>query len=262
MKGVKACLALSTLLLSLGARGGPSSPREEELVVPVKVDSVGRQRATGEQFYRLDAFGERFGLELKPDDSFLAPALTFQYVGSRPQGRREEEEAHQALGANLASCFYSGTVNGDPASAAALSLCGGIRGAFYLRGSEYLIQPANVSQAPGGEQPQLHLLSRSRQSPVPRGSGTKCEVPDSSETSASKGRRHRGEKQQADYATRAGITILPAPHLFVAPIRARSLALRSSSDDAAGHACAPDAQFSMRSEWSKNHVSTCCYWSL
>ncbi|XP_070798738.1 A disintegrin and metalloproteinase with thrombospondin motifs 1 [Pituophis catenifer annectens] len=203
MKGAKACLALSTLLLSLGARGGSSSPREEELVVPVKVDFVGRQRAGGEQFYRLDAFGERFSLELKPDDSFLAPALTFQYVGSRPQGRREEEEAHQALGANLASCFYSGTVNGDPASAAALSLCGGIRGAFYLRGSEYLIQPANVSQAPGGEQPQLHLLSRSRRSPVPRGSGTKCEVPDSSETSASKGRRHRGEKQQADYATRA-----------------------------------------------------------
>lgn len=210
MKGAKACLALSTLLLSLGARGGPSSPREEELVVPVKVDS---QRAADEQFYRLDAFGERFSLELKPDDSFLAPALTFQYVGSRPRGRREEEEAaHQTLGANLASCFYSGTVNGDPASAAALSLCGGIRGAFYLRGSEYLIQPANVSQAAGGEQSQLHLLSRSRQSPVPRGSGAKCEVPNSDETSASKGRRHRGEKQQADYTTRAGIT-LPAPLL-------------------------------------------------
>ncbi|XP_007430227.1 A disintegrin and metalloproteinase with thrombospondin motifs 1 [Python bivittatus] len=204
MKGAKACLALSTLLLSLAARGSPSSLQEEELVVPVKVDPVGQQQAADEQFYHLDAFGEHFSLELKPDNSFLAPSLTFQYIGSRPQDRREEEEPHQSLGANLARCFYSGTVNRDPASAAALSLCGGIRGAFYLRGSEYLIQPANVSRGPAEEQLQLHVLSRPRQSRGPRGGGTKCEVPDSNETSASEGRRRRQEeKQHAEYATRA-----------------------------------------------------------
>ncbi|XP_063161525.1 A disintegrin and metalloproteinase with thrombospondin motifs 1 [Candoia aspera] len=201
MKGAKACLALSALLLSLAARGSPS-PLQEELVVPQKVDSIGQQQTAGNQFYHLDAFGEHFSLELKPDNSFLAPGLTFQYVGSRPQGRREEEESHQSLGANLASCFYSGTVNRDPDSAAALSLCGGIRGAFYLRGSEYLIQPANVSHGPAEEQPQLHVLSHLRQSRGPRGGGTKCEVPDSNETSASEGWR-REEKQHAEYATRA-----------------------------------------------------------
>ncbi|XP_028582811.2 A disintegrin and metalloproteinase with thrombospondin motifs 1 [Podarcis muralis] len=213
MERAAARLALSALLLCLAARGSPRQPDEEEkaLVVPVRLDSAGRQQQR--RLYRLDAFGERLSLELQPDSSFLAPDLTLQYVGSRP--RSEEEEASEQPGA-LAGCFYSGTVNGDAHSAAALSLCGGLRGAFYLRGVEYLIQPANASLPQGGDEPlRLHVLRRRlRRSPRQDG-GAKCGVTDSEfPSTAAEGRPqlHEEEKEAAvaagaaapEHAARAG----------------------------------------------------------
>ncbi|XP_015273541.1 PREDICTED: A disintegrin and metalloproteinase with thrombospondin motifs 1 [Gekko japonicus] len=177
MQGAAARLALRALLFCLAARGSPLT--EEELVVPVWLDSTGQQPAE-ERLYRLDAFGQRFSLELQPDSSFLAPDLTLQYVGSRPQSGEEAEEPEQPGDADLSTCFYAGTVNGDPVSAAALSLCGGIRGAFYLRGVEYLIQPANVSLLQGETKLQLHVLRRRLQRNLHQGGGTKCGVTDSS----------------------------------------------------------------------------------
>uniref|UniRef100_A0A8C5X320 ADAM metallopeptidase with thrombospondin type 1 motif 1 n=1 Tax=Malurus cyaneus samueli TaxID=2593467 RepID=A0A8C5X320_9PASS len=60
------------------------------------------------------------------------PDFTLQYLGGPPPPPDDD----------LSRCFYSGTVNRDPSSAAALSLCAGLRGAFSLRGAQYLIQPA------------------------------------------------------------------------------------------------------------------------
>uniref|UniRef100_A0A8C4VIP2 ADAM metallopeptidase with thrombospondin type 1 motif 1 n=1 Tax=Gopherus evgoodei TaxID=1825980 RepID=A0A8C4VIP2_9SAUR len=135
--------ALASLLLAAllclcprGARCSPGPREEQELIVPVRLDSAAEPAA--KRLYRLDAFGKRLSLELEPDSSFLAPDFRLQYLGSP----------------DLARCFYSGTVNRDPSSAAALSLCAGLRGAFYLQGEEYFIQPANASQQ------QLHLLRR------------------------------------------------------------------------------------------------------
>lgn len=179
MEGAAARLALRALLLCLAARGSPLT--EEELVVPVRLDSTGQQQPPAEErLYRLDAFGQRFSLELQPDSSFLAPDLTLQYVGSRPQAGEEAEAPEQPADADLSTCFYAGTVNGDPVSAAALSLCGGIRGAFYLRGVEYLIQPANASLPQGETKLQLHVLRRRLQRTLRQGGGTKCGVTDSS----------------------------------------------------------------------------------
>lgn len=95
---------------------------------------------------RLDAFGQQLSLELQPDRGFLAPGFTLQTMGRKP--------GLNAPGADpvgdLAHCFYSGTVNHDPSSAAALSLCEGVRGAFYLKGEEYFIQPAPAAALSAG----------------------------------------------------------------------------------------------------------------
>ncbi|NXP41786.1 ATS1 metalloproteinase, partial [Leiothrix lutea] len=97
------------------------------LVLPRRLGAPGARER-----FRLEAFGERLTLELEPDSSFLAPDFTLQYLGGPPPPPEDD----------LSRCFYSGTVNGDPGSAAALSLCSGLRGAFSLRGRQYLIQPA------------------------------------------------------------------------------------------------------------------------
>ncbi|XP_073473189.1 A disintegrin and metalloproteinase with thrombospondin motifs 1 [Aquarana catesbeiana] len=131
---------------------------EEELVAPVRLEGAPEG---GKVLYRLDVFGKALTLELEADPSFLAKDFSLQYVGrpNIPTG----EEIPEATG-NLADCFYSGTVNGEPASSAALSLCSGIRGAFYYRGEEYFIQPSNHTITPASPKPDtpllLHLVSK------------------------------------------------------------------------------------------------------
>ncbi|XP_008589582.1 PREDICTED: A disintegrin and metalloproteinase with thrombospondin motifs 1 [Galeopterus variegatus] len=168
-------LAAATALLAVpGALGRPAE-EDEELVLP----ELERAPGHGTTRLRLDAFGRLLHLELQPDRGFLAPGFTLQTVGRRPG----PEPLHADSAGDLAHCFYSGTVNGDPSSAAALSLCQGVRGAFYLQGEEYFIQPAPaaaterlVPTAAGEEppaRPQFHLLRRRR-----RGGGAKCGVMD------------------------------------------------------------------------------------
>lgn len=130
---------------------------EEELVAPVRLESPEEH---GKVRYRLDAFGLALTLELEHDPSFLARDFSLQYVG-RP--RFTKEEVADAAG-HLADCFYSGSVNGEETSSAALSLCAGMRGAFFYRGEEYFIQPSNHSLSadpPGAGNPlPFHLLSK------------------------------------------------------------------------------------------------------
>ncbi|KAM4701130.1 A disintegrin and metalloproteinase with thrombospondin motifs 1 [Discoglossus pictus] len=150
---------------------------EEELVVPVKVETDAAQGPlVGDKVvYHLEVFGESLTLELEPDPSFLAPDFTLQYVG-KPKPQAEGEAAPENLG-DLAKCFYSGSVNGDTSSSAALSLCGGIRGAFYHRGEEYLIQPSNhtltMAGSNSGTPLVLHLVRRKSRAKA------KCGVTDS-----------------------------------------------------------------------------------
>lgn len=167
--------AAAALLVVPGAHGRPVE-EDEELVLPA-VERDPRHRDT---HLRLDAFGRQLNLDLQPDRGFLAPSFTLQTVGRR-QG--SDAPSPDPVG-DLAHCFYSGTVNGDPSSAAALSLCEGVRGAFYLQGEEYFIQPApaaatvRLTPAATGEElptrPQFHLLRRRRRG----GSGAKCGVID------------------------------------------------------------------------------------
>lgn len=118
---------LPALAPVLAALLGLCSAERRALVLPRRLGAPGARER-----FRLEAFGERLTLELEPDSSFLAPDFTLQYLGGPPPPPEDD----------LSRCFYSGTVNGDPGSAAALSLCAGLRGAFSLRGRQYLIQPA------------------------------------------------------------------------------------------------------------------------
>ncbi|XP_074833235.1 A disintegrin and metalloproteinase with thrombospondin motifs 8 isoform X2 [Carettochelys insculpta] len=141
---------LLLLLLLLGpVRPGP--PGDTQEVVPVRLPPArGGERVS----IGLSAFGRRFVLRLEPDASFLAPGLKIQHLGgARAAG----------AGAGLRRCFYSGTVNARRGSLAAVSLCGGLRGAFLLDGDEYVVQPA----APGPGQPlrRPHLLQRRGRGP-------------------------------------------------------------------------------------------------
>lgn len=159
---------LPLLLLSAGAAPEPDSA----LVTPLRLDPD----INGPAYFRggpaepprggqavviqLSAFGEDFYLHLSPDARFIAPAFAAHYLGA----------AARPLPA-LRHCFYSGDVNADRESFAALSLCGGLRGAFGYRGAEYLISPV-----PGGAPGGLHRLQR-RSPGRPVGAGaSRCAV--------------------------------------------------------------------------------------
>uniref|UniRef100_A0A5G2R7E9 A disintegrin and metalloproteinase with thrombospondin motifs 1 n=1 Tax=Sus scrofa TaxID=9823 RepID=A0A5G2R7E9_PIG len=187
--------AATTLLVLQGAHGRPVE-EDEELVLP----ALERDLAHGTTHLLLDAFGSQLRLELQPDRGFLAPGFTLQTVGRRPG----PNASHSDPAGDLAHCFYSGTVNRDPSSAAALSLCEGVRGAFYLQGEEYFIQPApaaaavSLAPAAAGEEPlarpQFHLLRRRRRG----GGGAKCGVLDD-ETQLAKDAGSEGEDAAAQW---------------------------------------------------------------
>ncbi|GAB5577257.1 A disintegrin and metalloproteinase with thrombospondin motifs 5 [Prionailurus iriomotensis] len=144
-------LLLLLLLLLLPppplARGAPARPgargQASELVEPTRLPG-----SAGELTFHLSAFGKGFVLRLAPDASFLAPNFKIERLGGSGGAAGGERE--------LRDCFFSGTVNGEPESLAAVSLCRGLSGSFLLDGEEFTIQP----QGAGGSLHQPHRLQR------------------------------------------------------------------------------------------------------
>ncbi|XP_060107206.1 A disintegrin and metalloproteinase with thrombospondin motifs 8 [Heteronotia binoei] len=125
------------LMLLHRAWASPAQSADFQEVVPVWTASP--LDGEGHVAFSLAAFGKEFALRLVPDASFLAPGLKIQHVGRRePAGSflAEEEDA-----GTVRRCFYSGTVNAQPDSLVALSLCQGIHGSFVVDGDKYLLQP-------------------------------------------------------------------------------------------------------------------------
>ncbi|XP_053126037.1 A disintegrin and metalloproteinase with thrombospondin motifs 15 [Hemicordylus capensis] len=165
----------ASLLLCLAVLPGLCAALESEIVTPIRLDPdlSGRQdfqrgppppppeQREGVVVFQIAAFHEDFYLHLRPDAQFLAPAFATQSLGAGRGGGKER--------AGLRHCFYAGDVNGDRDSFAALSLCGGLTGAFGYRGAEYLISPLREGSSGGnralwhsrGE----HLLQRRRGAP-------------------------------------------------------------------------------------------------
>lgn len=175
---LRVCLAIIATLCVGAAHGA----WEESVVVPVRLDpttptepwrtlSVEEQQKQAERReYRLEAFGRDLVLQLEPDQTFLAPGFVFHMVGSPDPDPTPEPKSGTEPG-----CFYSGTVNGEEHSAAALNLCHGLRGGFYLQGAEYFIQPLNSSLLAGTEE-NVHMIRRRSRATLAEEGGSKCGV--------------------------------------------------------------------------------------
>lgn len=126
---------------------------EVDLCIPVRVDHPEhetqlhrRAERMNERWiaFRLSAFKQEFYLHLTQDSSFLA-------AGSL-QPDSDSSASNTFVPADLRECFYSGDVNADPDSFAALSPCNGLRGGFFYNGMEYFISPTRTEDpaaAPG-----------------------------------------------------------------------------------------------------------------
>uniref|UniRef100_UPI00398E889F A disintegrin and metalloproteinase with thrombospondin motifs 8-like n=1 Tax=Pristiophorus japonicus TaxID=55135 RepID=UPI00398E889F len=163
-------LVLSTVSVLLSSSAGAVGTLDACVaeVTPIRLESSVGQRGAPElqaglQLYQLGAFGRVFILRLVPDSSFLAPAFRVQRVG---RGRADPAQGDP----DLRKCFYSGEVLSSPGSMVAVSLCQGIRGAFYSDGEEYLIEPVS----PGDNPTRPHLIRRRVEQKAGQGGAARC----------------------------------------------------------------------------------------
>lgn len=113
---------------------------ESELCFPIRIDNHDRRTvidndvdlAKGKSVIKIHAFQEDFVLDLRQDSTFLSSSISSQDALKLSNG----EITHE-----LNRCFFSGYVNDDSSSYAALSLCNGLQGAFGFQGWEYFISP-------------------------------------------------------------------------------------------------------------------------
>ncbi|MEQ2180867.1 hypothetical protein GOODEAATRI_005731, partial [Goodea atripinnis] len=135
-----------------------TSCMEVDVCIPIRLDHQMREKLSHRQVeqmdgkhvvFRLSAFRQEFYLQLTPDSSFLA-------AGS--------ESAASNASTDFRGCFYSGDVNADPDSFAAVSLCRGLQGGFSYKGMEYFITTSTENAAVSSENRNFleitHIISR------------------------------------------------------------------------------------------------------
>ncbi|KAG7237036.1 hypothetical protein INR49_032882 [Caranx melampygus] len=127
---------------------------------------------------QINAFKQEFYLHLTPDSSFLAPGTVPPESGSTASNASD-----------LRECFYSGDVNTDPDSFAALSLCKGLHGGFYYSGMEYFISLDRSEDAAGyrNSLDRTHVIRRRRRAAAHSGGNvtSRCGVaPDAGSTAS------------------------------------------------------------------------------
>ncbi|KAK3558847.1 hypothetical protein QTP86_028719, partial [Hemibagrus guttatus] len=136
-----------------------------EIVTPVRVNDFGelfpqqlhyrRRRRSADSdsdlaaarraHYRVEAFGERFHLNLSADAAFIAPSYAVTHLGE-PDSRGHDPE-------DMRHCFFQGHVNGQRRHRAVFSLCTGLFllhgwlfaqikiGTFTTHSGEYFLEP-------------------------------------------------------------------------------------------------------------------------
>lgn len=143
---------------------------ESELCFPIKLDNHSHDRRNdveshnGKFVLKIRAFQQELVLDLHQDSSFIAPSISNQDASWLPSGDGT---------ADLSRCFYSGYVNSDRYSYAALSICKGLHGAFGFQGWEYFISPAqNGTKSAEG----AHIIRRRTGNNLKLNSTSKCAV--------------------------------------------------------------------------------------
>lgn len=147
---------------------------ESELCFPIKLDCHNHDRGNfrndvenfqGKCVIKIRAFQQDLVVDLHQDSDFIAPSITNQesfWLSSI-----------DATTIDLSQCFYSGYVNSDPHSYAALSLCAGLQGAFGFQGWEFFIRPApNVTRSAES----AHIIQRRTSSSLRLNSTSRCAV--------------------------------------------------------------------------------------
>uniref|UniRef100_A0A3B1JFD8 ADAM metallopeptidase with thrombospondin type 1 motif 20 n=1 Tax=Astyanax mexicanus TaxID=7994 RepID=A0A3B1JFD8_ASTMX len=107
--------------------------------------------------YRLEAFGQRFLLNLSADASFIAPSYTVTHLGARGRRGAADECEQQQEEQELRHCFFTGHVNEEREHRAVFSLCTGLVsriGTFTTHSGEYFLEP--LMRADGKEDEEEH----------------------------------------------------------------------------------------------------------
>ena len=163
---ISSLIILTQFLLYLN----PAYCMEVDFCIPVRVDHQRHEKHLHRRaeeieerqiVFRLSAFKQEFYLQLTPDSSFLAP-------GSLPL---ESSSSASNETSDLRECFYSGNVNAEPDSFAALSLCKGLHGGFSYNGMEYFISLTGSEDAASGfgnSFDRTHIIRRRRRAASPR----------------------------------------------------------------------------------------------
>lgn len=161
------------VVLAFGERS--QAGYKEEIVFPEKLNSSFHQdwpgngdegSSEGHLRFRCRAFGEELTLDLERDPSFLSEDLTVQYLGRNGQS--------EASGLSESGSYFTGAVNSDPESIAAVNYNGAsLLGVLQYRGSEYHIQPLEGGGQNSAEGVGAHVIRRK----VPeKANGPMCNV--------------------------------------------------------------------------------------
>ncbi|KAJ8401712.1 hypothetical protein AAFF_G00376830 [Aldrovandia affinis] len=151
---------------------------ESDLCIPLRLDHphsaeynfVRNEEGTRQgAVFKINAFKQEFVLTLQPDSNFLAPTFFAQNDASSPS---------TGASSDLSRCFFSGTVNSNRDSYAALSLCKGMQGAFGYKGWEYFINPVQNDTASGhaGSAGRPHVIRRRSNADDSGNSTNRCGV--------------------------------------------------------------------------------------
>lgn len=73
--------------------------------------------------YRIDAFGQRFHLNLTADSGFIAPSYTVTHLGAEHSNATESRQQDLS---DMRHCFFRGHINAKIESTAVFSLCTGL----------------------------------------------------------------------------------------------------------------------------------------
>ncbi|KAG9342275.1 hypothetical protein JZ751_016777, partial [Albula glossodonta] len=146
-----------------------------EIITPLRVNDFGesfphtlhykrRRRSVDTELsglrahYRIDAFGQRFHLNLTSDSGFIAPAYTVKHLGAEHRNTTNPQQGDT----DMRHCFFSGHVNAQSEFPAVFSLCTGLIGTFTTQNGEYFLEPLMKSDGDEyeDEHSKPHLIYR------------------------------------------------------------------------------------------------------
>lgn len=144
---------------------------ESELCFPIRMNSDERTDSDNDVDFlnrkyvlKIKAFKQELVIDLQRDSNFIAPSIS-------NQGALWLSDTDVTT--DLTRCFYSGYVNADQYSYAALSLCKGVQGAFGFHGWEYFISPVQNDTRSAES---AHIVRRRASNNLKPSSTSRCAV--------------------------------------------------------------------------------------